>query len=88
MRDKNETCQATTGFALPPYDIIADYVDRIDRIRRVTADEGMCGVGTVLKLDEVAIPEDAYFGRAFRTLVRYSSLSRCPLLTVLGYSIL
>jgi hypothetical protein len=82
LNGQNGTCQKTTGLGLPPYDIIAEYLEDVGSVRKLTAEEGFCD-GNAVMLGEVTIPDDSYFERAFRTLVGSLSALLLQFLTYL-----
>jgi hypothetical protein len=66
LRDANETCIQSVNASLPPYEIIDQFgPEERSGLRRFSADEAF----TWPKLNEVIIPDEDFFERAFTTLV-------------------
>lgn len=62
----NETCRVVADVSMVSYDLIANYApDDIARIRRLKGEEAL----SYPSLNEVVIPDEAFFERAFTTLV-------------------
>lgn len=69
LRDSNETCLRLNQ-ALPPYSIVKHYTpEDVAGIRRLQAKEGMWNSKSP-PVGEVVLPDQAFFERAFKTLVR------------------
>ena len=70
LNDKNEMCVRLGNQTLLPYEIVREYSpEDIASLRRLHLDEASRGSGALV-LDEIVIPDETFFGTAFRTLVR------------------
>lgn len=71
LRNVNETCKRTVGQPIPPWSVIDEFPpEEVSRLRRLRAEEAMWNTRNP-PLNEVVIPEEAFFKRAFKTLVCY-----------------
>lgn len=67
LQDANNTCIQRVNATLPPYGIIDQFgPEERSRFKRLSADEAF----TWPTLNEVVIPDEGFFERAFTTLVR------------------
>lgn len=65
----NETCLRISNVTLPSYTIIERFTpEDVANLRRLHAEEGMWNSDPTV-LNEVVIPDEAFFERAFKTLV-------------------
>jgi hypothetical protein len=65
----NETCETTTNAPLPPWSVVEEYTpEDVAGLRRLHAEEGMWD-SISPPLNEVVIPEQAFFERAYKTIV-------------------
>ena len=64
----NKTCEETVGERLPSWSVIEEYTEEdVAGLRRLRAEEGLWDSEKVV-LGEVVIPDQDFFGRAFRTI--------------------
>jgi hypothetical protein len=69
LRKTNETCSARVPDYMPPWSIIDEYTpEDVARLRRLRAEEGGWDSRNP-PLNEVVIPEESFFERAYKTLV-------------------
>lgn len=69
LSNANRTCENIAGVSIPPWSIIDHFTpEHVAQVRRLKAEEGMWySRGT--PLNEVVLPDDDFFERAFQSLV-------------------